>query len=394
MPIKTINASPIIVFYTTIVAFFALYTPQPLLPMMQAEFGVAESTASLLITATLLPLGFAPIVYGFLLQSVSAKKLITISVSIIMATELGIFVSHSFAFILLMRLVQGLFIPAIFTSLMTYLSTTSSTQGIGRSLSLYVASTIIGGYLGRLLSGGVATAFGWRYAFLAVFFAMLLNLGLLRWLQSDPPVAFARLRLTAITDILRVNGFLRVYGIIFLLFFTFASVLNFLPFRLTEIAGNLSEVRISTIYTGYLTGCIAALFSSRITSVLGGEPRVIMAALCLYLLSMLFFLTDSTALAFANMFLFCAGMFLVHAVAPGLINRHAGSRKGVVNGLYISCYYAGGTLGSFLPGFVYKHFGWPSYVYTLFGVGVLALVIAAGLPRSRFVLPDPEDRAP
>ncbi|MDR1615018.1 MAG: MFS transporter, partial [Campylobacteraceae bacterium] len=30
----------------------------------------------------------------------------------------------------------------------------------------------------------------------------------------------------------------------------------------------------------------------------------------------------------------------------------------ITNGLYLSFYYAGGTLGSFLPGFFYQYFGW------------------------------------
>jgi MFS transporter, YNFM family, putative membrane transport protein len=385
---KTVNASPLIVLYTTIFAFSALYTPQPLLPMMRAEFGVTESTASLLVTATLLPLGFAPIIYGFLLQSYTARRLIAISVFIIMVTELVIFYSHSFLLILLMRFIQGLCIPAILTSLMTYLSSTSSMQSVQRNLSLYVAATIIGGYFGRLLSGLVATCFGWRFSFLAIFFALLLNLVLLHWLKSDPKVGFARLRLSAITDIFKVSGFLRVYLVIFFSFFTFASILNFLPFRLTEIGGNLTELHISTIYTGYLTGCAAALLSTRIIVILGGEPRVIMISLSFYLLSMLFFITSSTSLAFLNMFLFCTAMFLIHAVLPGLINQHAGNKKGVVNGLYISCYYAGGTLGSYLPGIVYKYHGWTMYIYFLSAVVVLAIAIAAGLNRSRFDLAD------
>lgn len=385
---KTSYVSSVIVFYTTIFAFSALYTPQPLLPMMRAEFGVTESTASLLVAATLLPLGFAPIIYGFLLQSFTARRLIVVSVSIIMASELGIFFSNSFPFILLMRLIQGFCIPAVLTSLMTYLSTMSTVQNIQRIMSLYVAGTIIGGYFGRLLSGLVATCFGWRYSFLAIFFALLFNLVLLRWLKSDPIVAFDRLRLSAIPDILKVSGFLRVYLVIFFSFFTFASILNFLPFRLTEIGGQLSGLRISTIYTGYLTGFIAAVFSARIINLIGGEARTVVAALSFYLLSMLFFLTGSTLLTFANMFLFCAGMFLVHAVMPGLINRHAGNKRGVVNGLYISCYYAGGTLGSYLPGLVYKYYGWSAYVYVLSAVVVLALGISSRLSRSAFVLSD------
>lgn len=40
-----------------------------------------------------------------------------------------------------------------------------------------------------------------------------------------------------------------------------------------------------------------------------------------------------------------------------------------MNGLYIAFYYAGGAIGSFLPGFLYHGFGW--YVY----LGSLALVV-------------------
>ena len=385
---RTFSASSLIVFYTTIFAFAAIYTPQPLLPMMQAEFGVAESTAALLVTATLLPLGFAPIVYGFMLQAVSAKKLVSVSVAIIMASELGIFFSDSFLFILFMRFVQGLCVPAVLTSLMTYLSASSTPRDIQRIMSFYVASTIVGGYFGRLLSGLVATGFGWRYSFFAIFLAMLLNLVLLRWLKSDTAVAFQRLRLGVITDIFRASGFLRLYLVIFLSFFTFASILNVLPFRLTEISGDLSEFRISTIYTGYLMGCLVAVFSTRISFILGGETRTIVAALSLYLVATLIFLNAGTALVFANMFLFCAGMFLVHAVAPGLVNQHAGNRRGVVNGLYISCYYSGGTLGSYFPGIIYNNFGWRPYIVFLALMVVLTIIVAAGLGRSRFHLPD------
>ena len=379
-------ASRIVIFYTTVFAFAALYTPQPLLPMMRAEFGVSESAASLLVSVTLLPLSFAPVVYGFLLQSVSAKRLISVSVAVIMATEAGIFYSASFPFILLMRFVQGLCIPAIITSLMTYVSGMGTAGNMQRLLSLYVASTILGGYFGRLLSGGMATWLGWRYSFLAIFVAMLVNLVLLRALKTDRKVAFTRLRPAAVTGIFFTGGYLRVYSSIFFSFFVFASLLNFLPFRLIEIGGDLSELKISFIYTGYLTGCLAALFSSRIVRVLGSEARVIRSALACYLLSTLLFMIHSTAFAFANMFVFCAAMFLVHAVAPGIVNRHAGDKSGLVNGLYISCYYAGGTLGSWLPGYLYKHFGWNVYILFLAAVIILAFSIAWGIDRSRFEL--------
>jgi len=37
----------------------------------------------------------------------------------------------------------------------------------------------------------------------------------------------------------------------------------------------------------------------------------------------------------------------------------------VVNGIYLAFYYSGGVLGSYLPGFVYRCFGWSSFVSIL-----------------------------
>jgi len=39
--------------------------------------------------------------------------------------------------------------------------------------------------------------------------------------------------------------------------------------------------------------------------------------------------------------------------------------KGLTNGLYIACYYAGGTLGSYFPNYIYRTFGWGTYVLFL-----------------------------
>jgi predicted MFS family arabinose efflux permease len=50
-------------------------------------------------------------------------------------------------------------------------------------------------------------------------------------------------------------------------------------------------------------------------------------------------------------------------------------RKGIVNGLYIAFYYAGGVIGSFFPGYVYRSYGWTFFILTLIAVALCALVL-------------------
>jgi YNFM family putative membrane transporter len=39
--------------------------------------------------------------------------------------------------------------------------------------------------------------------------------------------------------------------------------------------------------------------------------------------------------------------------------------RGLTNGLYVSFYYAGGSIGSFAPGMVYRDFGWNGFLLCL-----------------------------
>jgi YNFM family putative membrane transporter len=104
-------------------------------------------------------------------------------------------------------------------------------------------------------------------------------------------------------------------------------------------------------------------------------------ALVLYLLALVLLGIPSVALLLATMFLFCGTMFLTHATATGLLNRLAKEHKGMINGLYVAFYYGGGAIGSFLPGYIYREFGWVGFILVLAAVVVVALLLATSLAR-------------
>lgn len=105
--------------------------------------------------------------------------------------------------------------------------------------------------------------------------------------------------------------------------------------------------------------------------------------MALYTLTLGGFAPASVPLLFGAMFLFCGAMFLVHATASGFLNSRATASKGVVNGLYVAFYYAGGTVGSYAPGFVYKAWGWNVFLAALLLVALTGLGLAWSC-RTRF----------
>ena len=76
------------------------------------------------------------------------------------------------------------------------------------------------------------------------------------------------------------------------------------------------------------------------------------------------------------------GEFLVHVNIPGIVNRLTERHdRGMVNGLFLSCYYFGGVLGTVLPSLVYSHFGWTACYGTMQASLCLSFLVLLALWR-------------
>lgn len=363
----------LLVAIAVILTFTAFYAPQPLLPLLAEHYHVSESAIALLISITMLPLSIAPIAYGFLLQSLAAKRILVAAAAGLALTSFALSTDPGYYGFVGIRFLQGLLLPAMMTALMTYVAATATSGTLSRAMAAYVAMTVAGGFLGRAFSGQLTEWVGWQAMF-GVLGLLLVGLAVwLCWLQGESKTEFGRLKPGALGQILRVPGLGRAYVTIFCAFFVFASLLNYLPFRLTQLAGDMGPGKISLMYAGYLMGIVVALSSGWLVRHLASERRVVLAGLLVYLAATLLFLVPSIPFLFLNMFLFCAGMFTVHSVLPGLVNRLAPSHRGVVNGLYLSAYYLGGTLGAFAPGYLLRLGGWSLFL------GGLVLVVGVAL---------------
>jgi YNFM family putative membrane transporter len=366
----------------TVLGFWALYTPQPLQPLLHQIFGLPPTTLALLMTATMLPLGIAPIFYGFWLQRLSAKRLLRATTLGLAMTELLIALTNDFSVLLGLRVVQGLLIPGLFTGLMTYISATAAHDELQKRMATYIAITIFGGFFGRFLSGLLGGIGGWHLPFLALGLLLLIAWWALGRLAADPPVEFTRIRWRTMHEILSRRLFLSVYLLVFCCFFVFASLLNFLPYRLKLIDPQISEMGISLYYAGYLIGTLIGANAMRITRLFGNVPRVLTVGATLLLAALpLFLLSDANAI-YLVMVLFCAGMFTVHALAPGFLVHQQLEHRGLVNGLYVSFYYTGGALGAWAPGWIYENEGWSTYVVFLMAIMLVAIGLTISLQRN------------
>jgi YNFM family putative membrane transporter len=371
-----------VVILITILTLSALYAPQPLLPLLATEFQISRDLAASLTTIAFLPLCIAPLLYGRILSAFTPRQLLRCSVLILALAELLFPLCSSVPALFAVRLLQGLMIPAILTAMMTYVSTQSTSGEIRKTMSIYIASTIFGGLLGRTMSGSIATLIGWHYSFYILSGSLLAGFFLLSFLAPGEPPEGSRPR-GQILEILRQKVPRHTYITVFCMFFVFAAIMNYLPFRVAQLDATASEMRIGFMYSGYLLGIVSALNSVRLSRFFGSTTRAMIIGLTGLILALIGMLFPNTTALFLFMFPFCGSMFLVHSVASGALNSLGLKNKGMVNGLYVAFYYAGGMLGSSLPGPIYHHFGWPTFILLLTLLTACGIFAASGLNNDR-----------
>jgi MFS transporter, YNFM family, putative membrane transport protein len=371
-----------IIYFTTIITICSLYAAQPIQPVFQHEFALSKLQAILFTTLMMLPLGVAPLFYGFLLETFSAKFLVRGAVLALGILEVMFSMTDSYISLLLIRATQGLMIPAILTSLMSYISYTSNRENVQHSIALYIAATIIGGFLGRFLSGLFTDMFGWRFFFFVLGILLLLAFFLLGSLEKNVKLKYERPDMHQVALLLQEGRFRWLFLSIFCIFFVFSALMNFLPFELKKINPSFREAGIGLLYLGYSMGILVSINTRKIIGYFGNEPDAIMAGIGIFFLGTTIFFVETYQVMFAGMFVFCTGLFMAHSLLSGFVNKLSQDNKALANGVYISFYYMGGTLGSFLPGVFFEHFGWGVFLGSLLMMLIIAMVFAGRLKHS------------
>lgn len=370
-----------LIYFCTILTLCTLYAVQPIQPVFEQEFALDRFQAIIFTTVIMLPLGFAPILYGYFLEIITSRVLLRASVLILGILELLFAASDTYSVLLFIRALQGLIIPALLTSLMSFISYASTKEKVQQAIGFYIGVTIFGGFLGRLLSGFFTDMYSWRFFFVVLGVLLIAMFFALHYLEEDVKLNISKPSIKQIVQVVKQKVFLHIYLIMFTTFFAFQAILNFIPFRISMLTQNIDNTKIGLVYAGYIIGLIISFRVLAIIRFFDSEVRAMIAGVFIYMLGVQFFHLDSYNLLFFGMFVFCAGMFIIHAVASGYISKLAHTNRAISNGLYIAFYYSGGILGSFAPGVIFEYFGWHAFVFVLSFFILVAIFLLFRLKR-------------
>jgi len=110
--------------------------------------------------------------------------------------------------------------------------------------------------------------------------------------------------------------------------------------------------------------------------------RAVIVAVSICLAGLGVLLVEHVAAVMVGIAVFITGIFLSQSLALGYVGRNARFSPGAAAGLYVCCFYVGGSLGAVVPGLVLTMAGW------LACVGLIAVVLGLGVALSRGMVED------
>jgi MFS transporter, YNFM family, putative membrane transport protein len=366
-----------VVFGTVAASFTTIYITQPVLPVLQTEFGVTESVASLTVSAVVFGIALANLPFGVLADRYPVRPILLTGSAVVSATSLVCAATHEVAVFIAARFVQGLFLPSLTTCVAAYLARTLPPARLNVVMGSYVSATVAGGLGGRLLGGWIHPPLHWRYAFVTSA-AMLVaaSAAAARWLPREPARHGAEPDTVGLVQLLSRADVLRILTVAFSSFFVFSAVFNYLPFYLSRPPIGAPIHVVTLMYLAYVVGIAIGPLAGKLSNRLGSGWTMVLGSAILAV-SIACTLVPSLLVIAPALAGICAGFFAVHAAAVGTLNRRLTASRGRANSLYVLFYYLGGAAGISASGSAYASAGWRGCV--MLGIAVLAVPLSVGI---------------
>ncbi|MFI8926354.1 MFS transporter [Streptomyces sp. NPDC053474] len=366
-------------FLAGVATFALLYSTQALLPLISADLGVSASTASWTVSAATGALALFVLPLSALSERYGRRTLMTASLAVAVVVGLLVPLAPSVGALIALRAVQGAALAGLPASAMAYLAEEVRPKALVAAIGMFVAGNSIGGMSGRIVTGWVAQAWGWRWALAVVGAVAVLCALAFRALLPAPrhftpgtlsPKSLGRtVRSHLSNPLLR-----RLYAIGALFMTVFGAVYTVIGYRLTEAPFSLPQGAIGSIFLVYLVGTVSSAAAGKLVMRLGRRGALYLAA-STTAAGLLLSLASDLLLVLLGLVLITAGFFAGHAVASSSVSHTATRGRAQASALYQSAYYVGSSAGGTLGAVAFHSGGWGGTV----ALGVLAVVGVVGI---------------
>jgi MFS transporter, YNFM family, putative membrane transport protein len=334
------------------------------------------------VNASTLGMAIAGLCVAIFSRKIDRRLGILISLAVLAIPTALLASAPNLAVFTMLRVIQGLCMASAFTLTLAYLGEHPSAVDSATASAAYITGNVASNFVGRFVSAGVADHFGLASNF--YFFAALNLAGavLVYFTVNRTPAAHCLGR-TVETQFaswalhLRNPRLLAAFGIGFCILFAFIGTFTYVNFVLVRPPFMTGPMELGFVYFVFLPSVITTPLAGRVIGRLGTRATF-WGSFGLAGAGLPLLLTASFPGVLAGLVLVGVGTFFAQAAATGYVSRTATSDRGSASGIYLSCYFFGGMVGSAVLGQIFDRFGWPACV-----AGIGASLAVAALLASR-----------
>ncbi|XOQ43199.1 MAG: MFS domain-containing protein [Clostridium sp.] len=355
-----------------------LYYIQPLLSQVAAGFGVPDTNAGIVATAT--QLGYALGMFFFvpLGDRLERRGLI---VKMTLLSGLFLFAagsSPSLSLLCVFSIALGMatIVPQLIVPLTAHIS---APEERGGNIGTVMSGLLIGILLSRTFSGFWGEAFGWRSVFRTMAFVMLLLAVLLRMLLPPCPAttkeSYSKL-LASLPTLAKTQPVLREASVNgFLMFGAFSAFWTCLVFYLSSPVFGMGSREAGLFGLAGVGGALIAPVVGRIADRKGARFSVGIGVMFSLVSYVILLLAGHTLIGLAvGVILLDLGTQSGQVSNQARIQALSDEMRSRINTVFMISYFAGGAVGSSLSAFLWGKMGWNGVCLVGGGLMVLATI--------------------
>ncbi|MDE2514311.1 MAG: MFS transporter [Alphaproteobacteria bacterium] len=374
-------------------SFLDLYAPQSILPMIRDLYGVDAVVASHMISSTTVAVAIIAPFTGAGADLIGRKRVIVTAMVALIVPTVMIALSTTLPAMVFWRFVQGLLLPPIFVVTVAYIGDEVPIAEATGVAGIYLSGSCFGGFFGRFLCGILVEPYGIRGAFLglaaltavAAVGVMALMPRERQFVPSAGPAHALRHILAHVFDPQLDAIFAVGFGVLF----SFVATFTYVNFHLAAPPFDLSAAALGTIFLVYLVGVTTTPLAGRLVRRFG-RRRLVLGVLGIWICGLLLTLISSLWIIVAGLAVGAGCGFIVQTAATASVAVSAQRARSSAVGLYVTCYYVGGSIGAVLPGYAWNRAGWPGCVAIVIAMLVLLAAIVLRFWRERPAQARPE----
>ena len=176
---------------------------------------------------------------------------------------------------------------------------------------------------------------------------------------------------------LRNPKLLATYAVGFNVLFSLVAIFTYITFHLAAPPYLLTPAQLSSLFVVYLAGLIVTPLAGIGIGHFGSRPVLVVAVLG-SMIGVSMTLLHSLPLIMVGLVLCSSGVFVCQSASTSYIQMASlpGGRASAA-GLYVACYYTGGSVSGVLPGYFWRFGGWTACVVLVLVVQLMTIGVAA-----------------